>query len=136
MESTVNGKFDKLTAGKADSWRRRIDDQRGSGQSVRAWCKANDAREHSFYWWRRRLCLPRAGIGRTAGKQRPVEQAGAELAPNAFAQVILSAAAAPPAVSIVEPLRLRLAGDRELILPTSMPLEQVARLVRALEATA
>jgi hypothetical protein len=35
-----------------------------------------------------------------------------------------------------EPLRLRLAGERELIFPASMLLEQVAKLVRAIEATA
>jgi hypothetical protein len=33
-----------------------------------------------------------------------------------------------------EPLRLRLVGERELILPASMPPEQVARLVHAIEA--
>jgi hypothetical protein len=32
-----------------------------------------------------------------------------------------------------EAIRLRLAGERELILPASMPLEQVAKLVHALE---
>jgi hypothetical protein len=42
----------------------------------------------------------------------------------------------PPVASHVEPLRLRLAGGRELILPGSMPLERVVALVRALEATA
>jgi hypothetical protein len=49
MESIVNGE--------TDAWRRRIEDQRASGQSVRAWCKANDAQECSFYWWRARLGL-------------------------------------------------------------------------------
>ena len=29
---------------KADAWRRRIDDQRASGQSVRAWCKERCSR--------------------------------------------------------------------------------------------
>jgi hypothetical protein len=122
MEATVNGK--------ADSWRRRIDDQRVSGQSVRAWCRANDAREHSFYWWRRRLCLPRARLGLSPGKQRlrrPLKSAEAEPAPLAFAQVVVHP-------STAEPLRLRLAGQRELILPASMPLEQVAKLVHAIEA--
>jgi hypothetical protein len=35
-----------------------------------------------------------------------------------------------------EPLRLRLAGERELILPVSMPIEQVAELIHAIEAVA
>jgi hypothetical protein len=37
---------------------------------------------------------------------------------------------------IAEPLRLRLAGERELIFPATMPLEQVAKLIHAIEATA
>jgi hypothetical protein len=114
MEAILNGK--------ADAWRRRVDDQRASGQSVRAWCKANDSQEGSFYWWRARL-------GLSPRKRRPSKPAKARSTPLAFAQVVVHSPTA-------EPLRLRLAGDRELILPASMPLEQVARLVRAIEATA
>ena len=121
LEATVNGNFDKLNAGKAGLWRRRIDDQRASGLSVRAWCAANDAREHCFYWWRTRL-------GLSPKQRRPSKPAGVKPAPLAFAQVVLGASAA------VEPIRLQLAGRRELVLPASMPLERVAKLVRAIEA--
>jgi len=114
MEVTINGK--------ADAWQWRIDDQGASGQSVRAWCKANDAQEGSFYWWRSRL-------GLSPKKRRPSKPAKAKPTPLAFAQVVVHSPSA-------EPLRLRLAGERELILPASMPLEQVAKLVRAIEATA
>jgi len=117
MEGTVNGK--------ADAWRRRIDDQRASGQSVRAWCEANDAQEGSFYWWRARL-------GLSPGKRRlrrSLKSAEAKPTPLAFAQVVVHP-------STAEPLRLRFAGQRELILPASMPLEQVAKLIHAIEATA
>jgi len=114
MEAIVNGK--------ADIWRRHIDDQRASGRSVRAWCRANDSREHSFYWWRARL-------GLSSKKKRRSTPAKAKPAPLAFAQVVVHPSAA-------ESLRLRLAGDRELILPVSMPLEQVARLVHAIEEAA
>jgi hypothetical protein len=113
MESTVNGK--------ADAWRRRIDDQRASGQSVRAWCKANGPRECSFYWWRSRL-------GLSPKRRRPSKPAKAKPAPLVFAQVVVHP-------STTEPLRLRFAGGHELILPASMPLEQVARLVHAIEST-
>jgi hypothetical protein len=116
MESIVNGK--------ADAWRRRIDDQRASGQSVRAWCEANDAQEGSFYWWRARLGLS-PGKRRLRQALRSVE---AKPAPLAFAQVVVHP-------STGEPLRLRFAGQRELILPASMPMEQVAKLVHAIEAT-
>jgi hypothetical protein len=107
--------------GKADAWRRRIDDQRASGQSVRAWCKANDSQEGSFYWWRARL-------GLSPKKRRPSKAREAKPGPLAFAQVVVH----PPTA---EPLRLRFAGQRELILPASMPFEQVAKLVHAIEAT-
>jgi len=113
MEAMLNGK--------ADAWRRRIDDQRSSGQSIRAWCEANDAQEGSFYWWRARL-------GLSPGKRRlrrPLRSAETKPTPLAFAQVVVHPS--------TEPLRLRLAGQRELILPASMPLEQVARLVHAIE---
>jgi hypothetical protein len=36
-------------------------------------------------------------------------------------------------VSLVEPILLRFAGGRELILPMSMPVGQIAALVRELE---
>src|ERR1017187_1105883 len=114
MEATVNAK--------ADAWRKRIDDQRASGQSVRAWCKANDAQECSFYWWRARL-------GLSPGRRRRRESlrsAEAKPTPLAFAQVMVQP---PPA----EPLRLRFAEQRELILPASMPVEQVAKLIHAIE---
>ena len=117
MEAMLNGK--------ADAWRRRIDNQRASGQSVRAWCEANDAQEGSFYWWRARL-------GLSPGKRRirrPLKSEEAKPVPLAFAQVVVHP-------STAEPLCLRFAGQRELILPASMPLQQVAVLVHAIEATA
>jgi hypothetical protein len=167
MEAVISGKFDsfdelragKPATGKAEVWRRRIEEQRASGQSVRFWCQGNNAREHSFYWWRTRLGLsPRKRrVGRPIGASVPenveppvasrVEPANAA-APLAFAQVVVdplrscnaersvASGVEPPMASGIEPLRLRLAGGRELILPGSMPLEQVAKLVRVLEATA
>jgi hypothetical protein len=118
MEAMVNGK--------ADIWRRRIDNQRASGQSVRAWCEANDPQEGSFYWWRARLGLSPVKAKPSAKERRTSRLVEAKPAPLAFAQVVVH----PPTA---EPLGLRLAGGHELILPASMPLEQVARLVRAIE---
>ena len=114
--------MEAIVDGKADAWRRRIDDQRASGQSVRAWCKANGSQECSFYWWRSRL-------GLSPKKRRPSKPAKPKPTPLAFAQVVVHSPTA-------EPLRLRLAAERELILPASMPIEHLAKLVRAIEATA
>jgi hypothetical protein len=58
-----------------------------------------------------------------------------------FAQVVvggstassLASLAEPPVASLVEPILLRFAGGRELLLPMSMPVRQIAALVRELE---
>jgi hypothetical protein len=36
-------------------WRQRIAQQESSGQTVRAFCRAQQLTEHSFYLWRRQL---------------------------------------------------------------------------------
>jgi hypothetical protein len=115
MEATVNDD-------KAKIWRDRIEAQRGSGQSVRAWCLANRAREHSFFWWRARL-------GLSPGK-RPSRRSSK---PIAFARVLVEPSVVMAKLAAVETLRLRLAGGRELIFPASMPVQQVAKLVHAIE---
>ena len=107
MEAILNGK--------ADAWREHIKTQQTSGQSIRAWCRQNDCAEHAFYWWR-------AKLGLSTDKRRAFK-------PLAFARVVVQPSAA-------EPLRLQLGGQRELLFPASMPLEQVAKLLRAIEATA
>ncbi len=100
--------------------------QQASGQSVRGWCRANDCPEHGFYWWRGNLGLsPASGRNR---RRRPARKA----ASVGFARVVVE----PPAPAVAEPLRLTLLGGRELTLPASMPVEQVARLVRAIEGAA
>ena len=107
----------------ADVWRERIEAHQASGLSVRAWCKANDVHEHGFYWWRSRLGLSPAGGRRRRGVKADVVR---------FAEVVVT----PVATSTcAEPIRLRLAGERELILPASTPVERIATLVRAIEAS-
>jgi len=101
--------------------------QRASGQSVRGWCRTNDCPEHGFYWWRANLGLSPVASGR----RRRVRTA----ASVGFARVVVEPPApAAPGLAASEPLRLTLAGGRELTLPASMPVEHVARLVRAIEA--
>lgn len=102
----------------SDTWRERIAAQRASGQSIRAWCRDNGCREHSFYFWRVRLDLS------PVGAKRPRRSA---LKPIAFTELTTLGPSA-------EPLRLRLARGRELLLPASMPAEQVAGLVGLIEA--
>lgn len=40
---------------KEATWRRRVDRQAASGQSVRAWCRRHRVKETAFHWWRREL---------------------------------------------------------------------------------
>jgi hypothetical protein len=116
----------------ADAWRERITAQRTSGQSIRAWCRNNRLAEHAFYWWRRRLGLSPATARKRRSKQ--TKRLG-------FAEVVVDRAAVrpgaslaePPAASLVEPILLRFAGRRELVLPVSMPVGQIAGLIRELE---
>ena len=94
---------------------------RASGQSIRAWCRENSHHEHAFYWWRSRLGLSPKST--TNGSERgPVEPLG-------FAEVVIDGAAS-------EAMRLRLGGGRELLLPASMPIESIAKLVHAIEGVA
>ena len=45
-----------LSAGKrVQLWAERIAECRGSGMSVRAWCRGNGISEKTYYYWQRRL---------------------------------------------------------------------------------
>lgn len=127
IRQAVGMDLDKPMA--ADVWRERIEAQRDSGLSVRGWCKANGVHEHGFYCWRLKV-----GLSPARGRQRR----GAARDGMRFTEVIVAPVATSPCgeprvASIVEPIRLRLSRERELILPMSMSVEQVALLVRAIE---
>jgi transposase len=107
-----------------DVWRERVTAQQNSGLSIRRWCRDNGLREHSFYWWRARL-----GMSPAAPKPRRRVTPGK---PVEFARVEVE----PPVLSGVEPIRLTLIGGREVTLPASMPVERIARLLRAMEGVA
>lgn len=116
----------------ADGWRERISRQRASTLSIRAWCRDNGVHEHAFYWWRKRLGDESTGLV-AEGDHRSPGQAKRTSTSMGFAEVVVAPLVVP---SSGEPIRLRLAGDRELILPASMPVEAMARLIRAIEGTA
>jgi len=107
--------------------------QRASGQSVRGWCRTNDCPEHGFYWWRANLGLSPVASGRRRRVRTAASVGFARVVVEPPAPAAPGLAASGPA-TVAEPLRLTLAGGRELTLPASMPVEQIARLVRAIEA--
>ena len=45
----------RRSEGKERVWRRIVEDQPGSGESVREWCERHGVSEPSFYAWRREL---------------------------------------------------------------------------------
>jgi hypothetical protein len=104
----------------AEAWRERIDAQRASGESIRAWCRQNGCHEHSFYWWRARLGLAAGSPKRRRAPAKPVK----------FAEVIVGPATAG------ETMTLRLRGGNDLILPAAMPVERLVQIVRAIEGAA
>lgn len=112
--------MDVKKSNRADVWRERVVAQQASGQSIRAWCAEHGCHEHAFYWWRSRL-----GLSPTSGTGKQRRRAGG----LGFAEVVVDHLR-------VEPILLRLGSGRELVLPASMAVEHVARLVRAVEAQA
>ena len=120
---------------KAQAWRKRILNQRSSGKTIRYWCQANGCQEHAFYWWRTRL-----GLSPTSDAARRAPVVG-------FAEVVVDdkpVATMEPMGSMgsmesmepTGPMTLRLRSGHELVLPSAMPVEQVAKLIRAIEASA
>jgi hypothetical protein len=114
----------------AQTWRRRVGVQQASGQSIRDWCRTNGCQEHTFYVWRARLGLSPVTTRKPGRRTPPMARVG-------FAKIILkdSTSRRTP-MGFGEPMRLSLIGGRELMLPSSMPVEQIARLVRAIEGAA
>ncbi len=105
-------------------WRERVVRQQRSGVGVRGWCRANGCGEHAFYVWRAKLGLSPARGSTPRGR-------GGE--PIGFARVVVDASPRVMSGRDSAAIVLSLLGGRELALPGSMPIEQIARLVRAIE---
>jgi transposase-like protein len=115
-------------------WLERIVAQRASGQSICGWCKANGCAEHAFYYWRRRLGKQPPGVPSAGSRDRralPEVASRAAGKPMGFAEVLATLPVAQSMNSSV--ILLRLGGQRELVLPAAMDVEQIAKLVRAIE---
>ena len=100
-------------------WRDALRRHKGSGLTVRAFCAGEQLAETAFHAWRRIL------------RERDAERRQvppANPAP-AFVPVVVREADRPADERIVIDLR----GGRVMRLPASMPAEQVARGVRAIE---
>ncbi len=84
---------------RAAFWAQVVQEQAGSGLSVRAFCRERQLTEPSFYWWRQRLrgARPRSrGAARGDGRRR---QAGAQDARAGFVEVVATPQPPEPAWS-------------------------------------
>jgi hypothetical protein len=109
----------------AGAWRERISAQQASGQQIRAWCRENGCHEHALYWWRAKL-----GLSPVTSKPRRRAVGGKRVD---FTRLVLEPSAQREAALGSEPIRLSLIGGRMLTFPVSMPVGQIASLVRAIE---
>jgi hypothetical protein len=105
-------------------WRDALRRHKGSGQTVRAFCAREQLAETAFHAWRRIL------------RERDAERRSAPIAAPAptFVPVVVREADRPEPAAADIAIELR--GGRVMRLPASMPVEQVARLVRAIEGAA
>jgi hypothetical protein len=106
-------------------WREALRRQKSSALTVRAFCAREQLAETAFHAWRRIL------------RERDAERRPAPSPAPAFVPVVVrqegrGEAADAATADIVIDLR----GGRAIRLPASMPAEQLARIVRAIEGAA
>lgn len=109
-------------------WRGLLRQFAASGQGVREFCAARQLKETAFYFWRGEIARRDGGAPASVHRRRPTKPC-----PVDFARVLLRPTEPQAAM---EGARLRLAGGRELLLPASMAVEQIASLVRGIEGNA
>jgi hypothetical protein len=132
MEASDEGNGGETTGRRVtrtrEQWQALIDAQAASGLGIEPYCRQHGVTTSCFYRWRRFLSGVSGAASPWAGHKKR-RAAG----PVGFAKVrVVQDRPAPPAGQ--EPMRLRLAGGRELVLAASTPAARVAELLLALEA--
>jgi hypothetical protein len=107
-------------------WRDVLRRHKSSGLTARAFCAKEQLAETAFHAWRRTL-RERDAERRQVPRRRQVPPA--KPAPT-FVPVVVRQPDLADQVHIVIDLR----GGRSMRLPASMPVEHIARLLRAIEA--
>jgi len=46
-----------MSPSKLELWQNRIEEQRVSGLTIPEWCRLHATTKHTFYYWRKRICL-------------------------------------------------------------------------------
>ena len=104
---------------KESVWRRHVEAQAGSGQSVRNYCIGRRLREHGFYWWRREL------MRRDAAKS-----SASTSVPPAFVPVTVAGHVPARTAGRIE---IVLPGDRRVRVTGSVDRQVLADVLAVLE---
>lgn len=123
-DATPTLKGPRRNAAKEAFWRRLVDGQAASGQSVRQWCAANQVPEASFYQWRRELA-------RRDGAQRSPGRSSARDSAPSFVE--LRASLAHGEASRGQHLRVTI-GDASIEVPVGFCEVTLRRVVDTLRA--
>jgi transposase-like protein len=110
-------------------WRNTFKRFAASGLSVREFCKRENVTESAFYAWRRTVAERNGEAKRQTGLATASPRRGRPPRAPAFLPMMVTDRSA-------RGIELELAGGRILRLPESMPVERLAELVQALEASA
>lgn len=110
-------------------WRDTLRRHKGSGLTVRAFCAKEQLAETAFHAWRR-ILRERDAERR---QDRPVAPATVAPAP-AFVPVVVRETERPEPAAAAD-IVIELRGGRAMRLPASMPAEQLARMVHAIEGS-
>ena len=108
-------------------WAQIMHERKESGRSIRVWCRENNIKEKTFYYWQRRL--------REAACEGFTEAqflSGQSLTAPRFAEVQLTAAASAVALpELTHELRVEV-GGLQIIAGSEYPADKLAMLLREL----
>lgn len=111
-------------------WRRTIQEQRGSGRTIRDFCHKRKLRESAFHFWRREL--ERRQVEQRQGlKQRHAPRSRRGPRAPAFVPVHLAEHAQPPPVGRIE---IVLSAGRRIRLTAPVDRQALADVLAVLEA--
>lgn len=129
----MNPRKRRTSVTKEQFWRQHIEAWRTGGQSVRAYCSAEELSEPSFYAWRRELA------GRDSPRAKKPRRAAPAVVPQPASRNGSSASAAwielqlRPAPGAEAPIEIELPGGKLVRLRGAAAQQALAEILAALE---
>ena len=111
-------------------WRRTIREQRGSGLTIRDFCRRSKLRESAFHFWRRELERRQAEQEQRQQKSRPAQRPRPPRAP-AFVTVRVAEQPQPPVGGRIE---IELPSGRRVHVAAPVDRQALADVLAVLEA--